>query len=551
MKNAILFAILLIAFNCYTQISCPDNITINCDQDYTDSAITGAVILPDSIDQEAVTVVYTPDLDACSVGTVEANFYFEEVLTCTQIITIENPFPPFDPTTIVVPNDTIYNDCALWEAELPTWTGGPCDFIGYTEDVDTFDFVNESSFKLLRRITVIDWCLYDATDGMEGLFFGEQEIEVRDENPPTPFCVSLWNLGDSQFPHTIEAKMFDIGAFDFCTPKELFRYTFSEVAPENDPEYNPTTRTSSRTFNIEDFDNGSINVDIYHWDLAGNSDYCRIIFYVTEDCLDQEYPLVDANNQWNVTTISGPNYSTTKQRFKSEEVSLQGKKYLQIETAVEENSDDWTDYPLYMRECNGKLFGRQIDTGEDLYFDFNLEQGDTLFSDQYIGAADLRIDSVYNIEYLDGSIRKTLYVEALNGFGYFEMIEGIGSTIFPLTEYQNIAWIDFSKTLGCFTANDEVVYIGDSFSSCWPVGVDDQLDEDAVEIYPNPGFNSIHIQSAYAGNLKIVSVDSKIIFTSELKQGINEVETSTWTSGLYFITLSTEEGSITKRWVKN
>lgn len=551
MKNALFLILLFIAYYSSAQFICPDNITINCDEDYTDTLVIGTLTIPDALNVEDVNTNFTPQLNSCGVGLVFVAYNLDDSLICSQTVTIENPFPPFDSSSIVMPNDTIYTDCALWDAELPTWTGGPCDFIGYTEDVDTFDFVNESSFKLLRRITVIDWCLYDTTDGMEGLYFGDQEIVVKDENAPTPFCVSLWNLGDSQFPHIIEAKMFDIGAYDACTPKEMFRYTFSDVLPEDDPEYNPTTRTSSMTFNIEDFDNGSINMDIYHWDLAGNSDYCRIIFYVTDDCLDPEYPLVDANNQWNVTTISGPDYTTTKQRFKSEEVSLQGKKYLQIVTAEEENSEDWTDYPLYMRECNGRLYGRDEDSNEELYFDFNLEIGDTLFSEQYIGEADLRIDSIYNKEYLDGSIRKTLYVEALNGFGYFEMIEGIGSTIFPMTEYQNIALIDYSQTLGCFTANDEVVYIGDSFSSCWPVGVDDQLDEDAIEIYPNPGLSSVNIYSEYDGILKIHMVDGNQVYNSQLRQGMNVIEIRNWQSGLYFITILTKEGSITNPWIKD
>jgi|GEM_PF-7067859 len=106
-------------FNSFT---CPEDITLNCDQDFTDQTIAGQIELPDSVSQSEISVTYNPTLNACNVGSVEASFYYEDILTCTQIITVENPFPPFDPTSVVMPNDTTYTNCLNLDFEPPTWT---------------------------------------------------------------------------------------------------------------------------------------------------------------------------------------------------------------------------------------------------------------------------------------------------------------------------------------------------------------------------------------------------------------------------------------------
>jgi len=38
--------------------------------------------------------------------------------------------------------------------------------------------------KILRQFTVIDWCVYDETNGQDGLYFGSQTIKVTDKDAP-------------------------------------------------------------------------------------------------------------------------------------------------------------------------------------------------------------------------------------------------------------------------------------------------------------------------------------------------------------------------------
>ena len=274
MKNAIFLSLLFIAYHSSAQIICPDDLTINCDQDYTDVELTGAPSLPGELDFYSAS--YLPQLNACGIGNVTATFTREDSIICTQTITIENPFPAFDPSTIVIPSDTTVTDCGLLFFEGPNWAGGPCDFIGYTEDIDTFESNIIGEFIIEKTFTVIDWCLYDETNGAQGLYFGNQIITVLDEVAPTPFCISIVSLNAEDMPETINARSFNIGTFDECTPKEKLRFTFSDVTPELDPTFDVNSRTSSKIITDDDLSNGLLFIDVYHWDLAGNADFCSV-----------------------------------------------------------------------------------------------------------------------------------------------------------------------------------------------------------------------------------------------------------------------------------
>ena len=183
-------------------IVCPPDVTLACDMDYTDPAMIGTATSLALCGSESVEVTFNPQLDACGVGFVIATYTVvgstNPVISCNQRIDVENPYPAFDPTEINFPRDLPTNATAQISCTddityaAPTWTAGACDFIGYTEDVDTFFFevdpvtgvTNNACFKILRRFTVIDWCVYDATNGQDGLYYGSQTIKITDRDAP-------------------------------------------------------------------------------------------------------------------------------------------------------------------------------------------------------------------------------------------------------------------------------------------------------------------------------------------------------------------------------
>ncbi|MDA9182380.1 proprotein convertase P-domain-containing protein, partial [Saprospiraceae bacterium] len=179
-------------------IVCPADVTLACDMDYTDPNMIGTATTQSLCGSESVTTSFTPQLNACGVGFVIATYTVEgssPSISCSQRITVENPYPAFDPSGIRFPRDLPTSPTGQIACtddityDPPTWTAGPCDFIGYSESVDTF-FIEEGSgdsdacFKILRSFTVIDWCVYDETNGAEGLTLGSQTIKITDKEAP-------------------------------------------------------------------------------------------------------------------------------------------------------------------------------------------------------------------------------------------------------------------------------------------------------------------------------------------------------------------------------
>ena len=181
-------------------LACPPDVTLACDMDYTDPGLRGAAVASSLCGSESIEVTYTPQLDACGLGFVVATYTVPSApdVNCNQRITIENPYPVFAESDINFPRDlpasstgqlTCLDDITY---DPPTWIASPCDFIGYLEEVDTFFFEldpntglpSDACFKILRSFTVIDWCLYDATGGQEGQFFGSQTIKITDREAP-------------------------------------------------------------------------------------------------------------------------------------------------------------------------------------------------------------------------------------------------------------------------------------------------------------------------------------------------------------------------------
>lgn len=102
----------------------------------------------------------------------------------------------------------------------------------------------------------------------------ETTLQVRDSKAPTPYCYT--GIATVLMPSTgsleVWAKDLDAGSFDNCVEDKL-RFTFSEVAPEQDPDYNAAQGSSKRVFTCENL--GTNKVQIWVWDASGNADFCE------------------------------------------------------------------------------------------------------------------------------------------------------------------------------------------------------------------------------------------------------------------------------------
>jgi len=129
---------------------------------------------------------------------------------------------------------------------------------------------------------------WKVTDGCNNVTTCSYNFMVVDKKAPTPYCVSLstavMEMGPDNEPGTdLWAIDFNLGSFDNCSAQENLRYTFTDVAPENDPLYDPTQRSSSKTFDCDDVENSPVEVMMYVWDEKGNSDFCSVFLTIIDN----------------------------------------------------------------------------------------------------------------------------------------------------------------------------------------------------------------------------------------------------------------------------
>jgi len=122
---------------------------------------------------------------------------------------------------------------------------------------------------------------WKVVDGCNNVTSCNVDFQVLDQTPPIPTCQDTSTVDISQVgPTTIWAIDYISDAIDYCTATENLRYTFSELAPEDDPLYDPNLRSSSRNINLNDIQNSPITLSIYTWDERGNFAICETVLII-------------------------------------------------------------------------------------------------------------------------------------------------------------------------------------------------------------------------------------------------------------------------------
>ncbi len=203
-------------------VTCPPNITINCDDAYDldGDLVTqfGAFSVTDNCGFTVVDEILSDNTNQCNVGVIRRRITATDqggrVDACIQRITIlnDNPFcitdtdcDNDDPTDGVVwPCDfDSTNGCADPTSDdfLPAVTGAPfiledqCDLVGVNYEDLVFPFnngVGDACFKILRTWTILDWCqvndptcLDPATGNLVAQWTYTQVIKVSNGVAPT------------------------------------------------------------------------------------------------------------------------------------------------------------------------------------------------------------------------------------------------------------------------------------------------------------------------------------------------------------------------------
>jgi hypothetical protein len=188
-------------------INCP-SVTVSCEESL--DPYVNTKILPQVLGLCDLGLTYTDVRDSeCSVNITRIWMVkgTGKPTTCEQNITLEKAVP-FDPCTIVFPNDTAYtiseNNPNI---SVPFWNKSSCNFI--TADIineDTFNYVDGACYKVLREWAVIDWCKYKLGTNAEINVDALVGVKLN--------CDQI--VEDGYYKYTQIIKI-DCGTFDVCT----------------------------------------------------------------------------------------------------------------------------------------------------------------------------------------------------------------------------------------------------------------------------------------------------------------------------------------------
>ena len=150
-----------------------------------------------------------------------------------------------------IPDVRVGNSGGVDNLSVPYTTSGREYAINLTEDI-------LASIQGTARIT---WKVYDGCGNVSAssvnLTFNNSSSQ--DQSPPIPFCVNLDTVSANADFSAID---FDRGSFDNCTFASNLRFTFSDVSPENDPNFSGNSSVMQLT------GSGLQTVTIYVWDLS-------------------------------------------------------------------------------------------------------------------------------------------------------------------------------------------------------------------------------------------------------------------------------------------
>ncbi len=206
------------------------------------------------------------------------------------------------PTLTNVACDTLgecMSEWIKWEVLIDLWGDWTIDY-RFSTDSDRFDpnygtpqnelYIPATNscapvfVTLPEEIPVSNYehrVVWRASDGCGNTATQTTYFTVEDKKAPTPYCLNVSTALMDNGELDLWACDFDLGSFDDCTPDEDLQYTFSEVPPADDPDFNEDLQCSARTFTCQDIpsgiDHGSpILLEIYVWDNNGNSDFCLV-----------------------------------------------------------------------------------------------------------------------------------------------------------------------------------------------------------------------------------------------------------------------------------
>lgn len=125
----------------------------------------------------------------------------------------------------------------------------------------------------------------------------------------------------------------------------------------------------------------------------------------------------------------------------------------------------------------------------------------------------------------------------------------------PLKNIDSLVFQLSSSDTGFFGMNTPAFFAIDNFNSSAPVGIQKQYaSNNGINLFPNPASNILYltVQDVKVNELTITDFSGKIVRTYQYSnQALYDINVSDLEKGFYLVSLKTNEGIITKKFVKN
>ena len=268
---------------------CPSDTLIDCATFNGDPNSLPTATFTDGCGIDTIEITVLDSLDKCGVGTVTRLFTAFDPsgnsATCGQVITIGNS-QPLSENLITWPLDTLITSCLTPEFlepenldppyNEPVVDGAVCSIVAVGHKDEVLIVTLPGCYKILRKWTVIDWCIYDPNDPSSGgIFTHTQLIKVLDMEPPVLDCPDTYEVASDGNCGTAMADLSDvIDVTDNCNPNVTVTNDYNNGGADPSGMFPPgvTTITFTATDGCANY--ATCQVDIVVTDLTPPTPQC-------------------------------------------------------------------------------------------------------------------------------------------------------------------------------------------------------------------------------------------------------------------------------------
>jgi hypothetical protein len=109
------------------------------------------------------------------------------------------------------------------------------------------------------------------------------------------------------------------------------------------------------------------------------------------------------------------------------------------------------------------------------------------------------------------------------------------------------------RTIDGDSVNHIAKWIGGSYvDTCGVVGVDEPVENNLLNIYPNPnsGIFTIDIENLNEANLVIYNLSGQIVLQKKLTQNLTSIDLTKFAKGMYFVKVQMDNGAVNTKFIK-